>query len=562
MSSTQQLRILLQPTQWELLRLLEDPAGPVIIGDGGSKGSAKSHGLRACMLMRRFKYPGTAGLIFRRKWKQLRDTHLDGGFFRTWPMLKQYWKASEKTFYLPTNPPSRIVFGYAENPGDIEDFQGHEYMDVMVDEATKLTELELVKLNETRRWTGRIRNKPIPDRLCKTVWGMNPGGPGHNYIRRLMYKKEYHGKERAKDYAFLQTYAWDNVEWCRSALREQGLKVCDYYGCRNETGHTVFDNGGVCTQGCGYPDPRPGMTPEQRFQFFVRFTQRGHELDNLPARLRTGWLLGNWDEFAGQFYDIWDEEKYVKPCLPDRDWHPRWLGIDWGFQHPLCCHWMARVGPVTKIYREHHDNLHSARAQAQAIVDKTPEQERRLIDAIYLSPDAFQRRSEQDSFAHMMGQIFKANGMPYPTPADDDRRHGAQCMYDLMRSNELEVDTSCVKLREVIPMITTDEDDPEEIEKFDGDDAWDSARYGLKSRQRAAREPVAETAQKAVVAFAASRGKLVEDMDINTIAALNRRAMALETRKRTHRRGGLGRIWGRIGNGRVWHPPSAGAGVN
>src|SRR5262249_39762714 len=155
----------------------------------------------------------------------------------------------------------------------------------------------------------------------------------------------------------------------------------------------------------------------------------------LPARLRNGWLLGKWDEFAGQFFDIWDEERFVKPCLPEREWHPRWLGIDWGFQHNFSCHWFARVKRTTKVYREHVSNLHSAKAQAQEIVDKTPIDERKLIDAIYLSPDAFQQRSEQDSFASMMGEVFRRNGMPYPTPADDDRKHGAQCCYDIMQAN-------------------------------------------------------------------------------------------------------------------------------
>jgi len=546
------LQVQLQPKQAELYRAMMNDAGPVILGIGGSKGSSKSHGMRACMLLRRIAYPGTAGLIFRRKWKQLRDTHLDGGFFRTWPTLRQFWKISERTLYLPNG--SRIVFGYAENPGDIDDFQGHEYMDVMVDEATRLTELELVKLNETRRWTGRVRGKVIADRACKTLLGMNPGGPGHNYIRRLMYKKEYHGHERASDYAFFPAYAWDNIEWCISTLREQGLNRCDYYGCLNEDSKNVVMHGGVCRHSSESHTPKSGMTEEERFKFFITYTQRGHELNNLPQRLRTGWLLGNWDEFAGQFYDIWNPEQYVKRCLPDRDWYPRWLGIDWGFQHPCVCHWMARVGPTTKIYREALSNHHSARAQAQEIVDRTPEEERKQMDAIYLSPDAFQRRSEQDSFADMMGQVFRSNGMPYPTPADDDRQHGAQCMYDLMKSNELEIDPSCTHLIDVIPMITTDEDDPEEIEKFDGDDAWDSARYGLKSRQSARRAPVIETAHQKVIDFAAARNTPIEDMDINSIARLHERALAIEKKKQP-KRGGLGPIWPlRRGRGRVWRP--------
>ena len=505
------IQVPLQPKQDEAFEQAES-LDHTIIGWGGSRGGSKSHGGRAVMLLRRLKYPGTAGLIFRRKMKQIRSNHLENGYFKQYPFMRDWWQESKRTLVLPNG--SRIVFGVAEHPGDIDDYQGDEYMDIMVDEATRLSEQELVKLNVARRWTGKFGGQPLPDRLCKTFWLMNPGGPGHNYIRRLMYKKEYHGAENPKNYFFLQAYAWDNVEWSRSALKERGLSDYDYYQ----------------------------WTDEERYRFFIKYTQYGQELDALPQRLRVGWLLGNWDEFAGQFYDIWDPARYVKRCLPDKDWHPRWLAIDWGYQHPLSCHWFARVAKVTKVYREHLNNLHSARAQAQEIVDRTPQDERKLIDAIYLSPDAFQKRSEQDSFADLMGEVFKKYGMPEPTPADDDRKHGAQCMYDLMKSDELEIDPGCKSLIETIPMVCTEEDDPEEIEKFEGDDAWDSCRYGLKSRQRPAVAPASERAHEKVVAYALRLKKAPEDLDPNTLAHLSRRAMVQELRK-SRRRGGLGRIW-------------------
>jgi hypothetical protein len=151
-----------------------------------------------------------------------------------------------------------------------------------------------------------------------------------------------------------------------------------------------------------------------------------------------------------------------------------------------------------------------------------------------------------------MGAIFTANGMPYPTEADNDRKHGAQAMYELMKSGDLEIDPTCdgrsmkpkgIGLIEVIPMVTTEEDDPEEIEKFDGDDAWDAARYLIKSRMRPGKKPVSEVVHEKVLAFAKVRGKDIEEMDPNTIHMLNRRASAAEQLRRGRHRGGLGRIW-------------------
>lgn len=523
------LPVRLQPKQAELYKQAESGAAS-IIGDGGSKGSSKSHGARAVMLIRRLKYANTAGLIFRRKLKQLRETHLENGYFKQYPFMRDWWQESKKQIMCPNG--SRIVFGYAEHEEDINDFQGHEYMDVMVDEATRCSEMMLVKLNETRRWTGKFGGKPIPDTLCKTYWFMNPGGIGHSYIRRLMYKKEFHGNEEAANYSFLQAFAWDNIEWFWDALERVENLTGDCLAV------TVEAKCGKCAWCVFY-----SWNSQKRYDFFIAHTKRGKELNALPPRLRSGWLLGKWDEFAGQFYDIFDPERHVKKCLPERDWHPRWLGIDWGWQHDMSCHWNARVGKVTKCYRELVANHRSARAQAQEIVDRTPQEERKLIDAIYLSPDAFQSRSEQDSFAALMGEIFVREGMPYPTEADDDRVHGAQCMYDLMKNDEFEIDPSCKRLIECIPMVCTEEDDPEEIEKFEGDDPWDSERYALKSRQRAGKMPATEAASIRVAEFAKSRGTEVEELDINTVAQLSRRANFIEQRKRSGRRGGLGRIW-------------------
>jgi hypothetical protein len=545
------IEIPLQPKQLDVLRYVDydlylqnchgiTPAPkpkeePTIIGVGGSRGSAKSYVGRAIMLLRRLYYPRTAGLIFRRKWKMHVEHTLEAGFFKDFPFMRSWWQESKRRFLLPNG--SWISLGIGENPQDIDDYQGAEYMDLDIDEAARLTETELVKVNVARRWTGLVRGRPIPNRLCKTLWLMNPGGPGHNYIRRVMYEGNYQGKERAADYFFLQAHAWDNVEWSRAALAEQGLTDQDYYV----------------------------WTDRKRFEFFLKFTQYGHELDSLPPRLRPGWLLGDWKLFAGQFFDIWDPTPggpFVKRCTPDREWHPRWLGIDWGFQHPMSCHWLARVASVTKVYRELVSDHHSARAQAQEIVDRTPgcqrpqacgehctcpENERVKIDAIYLSPDAFQRRSEQDSFAEQMGTVFRASGMPYPIPADDDRKHGFQAVYELMKSMELEVDPSCVKLIDTIPMVCTEEDDPEEIAKFEGDDPIDSARYGIKSRQRPGRKPATEVAEERVEKFAEERGTTVEEMDANTLARLHGRALAQEKAKRL-RTGARGR--------RIWHPRS------
>ncbi len=113
--------------------------------------------------------------------------------------------------------------------------------------------------------------------------------------------------------------------------------------------------------------------------------------------------------------------------------------------------------------------------------------DRERIDAIYLSPDAFARRTDEASIAEQMGDIFVAAGLPRPTPADDDRIGGWMLMYQMLDAGEWLLTENCAELIRTLPNLIRDPARIEDIEKMDGDDAADAARYGLKSRYGAHR---------------------------------------------------------------------------
>jgi hypothetical protein len=104
------------------------------------------------------------------------------------------------------------------------------------------------------------------------------------------------------------------------------------------------------------------------------------------------------------------------------------------------------------------------------------------IDAIYLSPDAFARRTDEASIAEQMGDIFVAAGLPRPVPADNDRIGGWMLMYQMLDAGEWLLTDNCVELIRTLPSLVRDQARVEDIEKVDGDDPADAARYGLKSQ--------------------------------------------------------------------------------
>ena len=123
---------------------------------------------------------------------------------------------------------------------------------------------------------------------------------------------------------------------------------------------------------------------------------------------------------------------------------------------------------------------------------------------IYLSHDAFAKRTEQDTIADQMAEVFRANGMPYPVPASKDPMGRATLLYDMMgpmdpqtkelKTPEIVIDPSCRKLIEVLPMVCRDADYPEFPLKFDGDDCFEGASHCLTHRMASHGMPMMERA--------------------------------------------------------------------
>lgn len=444
----------LQPKQTELHNLCENSVATTI-GYGGSRGGGKSGALRRIMLLRRLAHPGTTGLIFRRVYDDLKRNHIDK-FFEEFPHLFRFYRSTDHEIILPAvgdNPPSRIVFGYAESEAEIKrKFHGVEYMDMFIDQAEQLSEKEIKIMKTACRWPGTSRYQ------CKVVLFFNPGGIGVPYFKRIFKDKKFSEKERPADYTFIQAYGWDNVEWVRSALIEEGLDEDDFYQWDDKT----------------------------RFNYFINESQYGQELDALPQALRIGYLMGSFDSFAGQYFEIWDEDTMTMSLvdMQIQPWHPKWISIDWGYDHASAIYWWAQDGKVTKTYREFVATGFGPRALAQTIIDLTngtPE-EINEIDAIYISPDTNAKRTTEDTILQQVGTVLRAAGMPSPRLADNHRVSGWMLMHEMLKYNTWKIGKNCPKLIDNIPLFSRDEKNPEDCLKFLGDDPGDSARYGLKSR--------------------------------------------------------------------------------
>ncbi len=268
-----------QPTQQQFLN-----AKTKYVGFGGARGGGKSWSIRVKSILLALEYPTIKICIIRKTYKELKDNHIDE--LKTILNGAAHYNDTDKELRFPNG--SIIKFQYCANDRDLAKIQGIEYDVIFIDEATQMTEHQLNVIAASCRGVNRF-----PKRVYMTC---NPGGPGHQYIKRIFIDRRYEGKEKPENYTFVQSLLKDN-----KALDES--------------------------------------QPEYREQ-----------LEVLAPKLRAAWLDGDWNIFEGQFFEefIDDPNHYldrtytnvIEPFEVPAGWKI-YRSFDWGYNKPFSCGWWA-----------------------------------------------------------------------------------------------------------------------------------------------------------------------------------------------------------------------------
>lgn len=280
--------------------LLQCPVFEVFYG--GARGGGKTDGSIGDWLQHSSAYGEDAvGVFFRRRFKQLEEV-----IARTkqiFPKLGAKYNEQKAEWTMPGG--GRLKFRYIEKDKDAEEYQGHSYTRVYIEEATNFP--SPAPINLLRGTLRSARGVPCGLRLTG-----NPGGPGHNWVKSRYINPAPQGFVILKE----------------QFLDEHGNLSTDASGKPREIERVFIPS--------KLTDNR--LLTENDPLYVARLRQSGSEA------LVKAWLTGNWDIVDGAFFDEFSEERHVL----DIDWVKRippgtirFRAFDWGSAKPFSVGWYA-----------------------------------------------------------------------------------------------------------------------------------------------------------------------------------------------------------------------------
>ncbi|MBR6562649.1 MAG: phage terminase large subunit [Clostridia bacterium] len=396
---------------------------------GGARGGGKSWAMRMKLILLALTHEGIQILLLRRTLAELRENHL----LPMQELLKGVAKyiAGEKEFRFPNG--ARIRLGYCDSENDVLQFQGQAYEVIGLEEATHFTELQFLALTESNRASGRMKERFAP----RMYFTCNPGGVGHEWVKRRFIDRKYRGSERESDYAFIKSLVFDN--------------------------RFIMEN-----------------NPE-----YVE------TLNNLPDARKRAMLYGDWDAFEGKFFPEFDIIRHVKREISIPEGAIRFRAVDYGLDMTACL-WCAVDGKGRiYVYRElYQSNLLLSEA-AEKIIAMTPKSE--CIRYTVASPDLWNRRQESGKSGF---DIMTRAGLTHMIKADNTRIVGWRIVREYLRGDgetpSLIISDKCANLIRCLPLLRFDtsvrEDaagTPHEITH-----APEALRYALMSRTPRKKKPL------------------------------------------------------------------------
>lgn len=442
--------ILWAPQEGPQTALIQCPIFEVFYG--GARGGGKTEGSIGDWLEHSSKYGEAAvGIFVRRKFKQLAEV-----IARTkqiFPKLGAKYNEQKAEWKMANG--ARLKFVYLERDSDAEEYQGHNYTRVYIEEVTNFASPS--PINKLRATLRSSHGVPVGMRLTG-----NPGGPGHNWVKARYIDPD------PKGYKIITEECEVEIDGVLRHIKLERVFIPSKLG----------DNMLLLRN-----DPT----------YVLRLRQSGSEA------LVKAWLEGNWDIVDGAYFQI-DEARHVKDRGYIR-WCPptavRFRSFDWGSARPFSVGWWvicdglwppADPFPFGSIFR--YREWYGASGPNAGLHMTAKEVGEQILEM---------EDGERIRYAVADPAIFIRNGGPSIAEsmarcrwrrADNKRIPGWEAVRQRLQGDEIEGEMkpmmyfadSCEDTLRTLPILQHDEDNQEDLDTDGEDHAADDIRYACMSR--------------------------------------------------------------------------------
>lgn len=411
---------------------------------GGAAGSLKSETCLVDAIWRTADCPSATSIIFRRTFPELEE--LITRSRELYGPCGAYFNTTAKTWNFPSG--MTVKFRQVERDADIHRFQGHKYDFIGWDESTHFPEFPIRYMSSRLRSTNPRLQESLRIRLYT-----NPGSRGHDWHKQIfMGKGCSHCKLGAIDGVLRPWKKYYEQRW-----PSDGRKI------------------GFSTK----------FIPGRLSDHSLLGDRYAKQLEGLPAVYAKALKEGCWDIFVGQYFDCWNAERMVvkRQTIGDQWWWSYWVGVDYGFSGSAAAAYLFGKSPegIMYVLDELVERRMKASDFAMLIKTRFHAGERKRVLAHYLSPDAWNDRTDAHTIAD---QMLDSSGIGFEK-ASNDRIGGASLLYTALDNGQLKIADTCENLIKSIPSRVHDvEKNPNDVLKVkesELDDCYDAARYGLYS---------------------------------------------------------------------------------
>ena len=399
---------------------------------GGARGGGKSYAMLVDPLRYCDKQHHRA-LLIRRTMPELRDliNHSQQLYSKAYPGAK--WREQEKEWRFPSG--ARIEFGYAENLTDALRYQGQSYTWIGIDELPQYPTQDIYNF---LRSSLRSVDPDIPVYMRATG---NPGNVGSTWVKEMFVDPSEPNQKFDVEIQTPKGVKKISRKFIPAKLQDNPylMQTDDYYAM----------------------------------------------LASLPEVQKKQFLEGDWDAYESSSFPEFSRPVHViEPFDIPRNWM-KFRAADWGYSSPACCLWFAvDYDNNLFVYRE----LYAKRNTADVFAKKVLE----LEDGEYirygvLDSSTWARRGDiGPSIAETM--IQEGCRWRQSDRSPRSRISGKVEVHKRLRVNEetghpsLFIFSNCLNLIRTLPMLPVDKNNPEDVDTYAEDHAYDALRYGCMSR--------------------------------------------------------------------------------